>query len=66
VTLVDIQGRPITAYDQGDAATWPAWTDNWRWEITDEGERAELEQAEVERQADLADAPPRARSCGSG
>ena len=32
VILVDIDGRPITPDDQGDAATWPAWTDNHYWE----------------------------------
>jgi hypothetical protein len=32
VTLVDIYGNPITPDDQGDAASWPAWTDNHYWE----------------------------------
>jgi len=59
VTLVDIQGRPITADDQGDAATWPQsnLADGWHWEVS-EDERAALEAAEVERITDLHDAPP--------
>ena len=32
VILVDLDGRPTTPDDQGDAATWPAWTDNHYWE----------------------------------
>jgi hypothetical protein len=57
VQLVDLNGRPITPDDQGDAATWPAWTDNWRWELSDPDELAALEAAEIERQCDLRDAP---------
>jgi hypothetical protein len=57
VRLVDIHGREITPADQGDAVTWPAWTDNHYWEVADD-ERAALEAAEVERLTDLHDAPP--------
>jgi hypothetical protein len=59
VTLVDITGRPITACDQGDAASWPAsnLADGWHWELPPD-EMAELEAAEVERLTDLHDAPP--------
>jgi hypothetical protein len=60
VTLVDIHGRPIVADDQGDAASWPAWTDNHYWEVADD-ERAALEAAEVERIRDVLDAPPLSR-----
>jgi hypothetical protein len=52
VTLVDIHSRPINP----PAATWPAWTDNHYWEVSDD-ERAALEAAEVERLTDLHDAP---------
>ena len=57
VILVDIDGRPISADDQGPAEAWPAWTDNHYWEVADD-ERAALEAAEVERLTDLRDAPP--------
>jgi hypothetical protein len=57
VVLVDIHGNPCVADDQGDAATWPAWTDNHYWEVADD-ECAALEAAEVERIRDVLDAPP--------
>jgi hypothetical protein len=57
VTLVDIQGNPASADDQGDAATWPAWTDNWHWEVEDD-ERAAIEAEAFEAECDRRDAPP--------
>ena len=63
VELVDLDGRPITPDDQGDAATWPAWTDNHYWEPgsgQDDAPTAE-ERAEFESwlaAVDDADGPP--------
>jgi hypothetical protein len=45
------------AVEPTDPAEWPAWTDNWFWEVADD-ERAALEAAEVERIRDVLDAPP--------
>jgi hypothetical protein len=56
IQLVDIHGNPISADDQGDATTWPAWTDNFFWEVSDD-ERAALETAEFDRLCDIVDAP---------
>jgi hypothetical protein len=56
VTLVDSKGAPIGADDEGDAATWPAWTDNFFWECEPDV-MAELEAAEVERLTARHDAP---------
>lgn len=67
ITCVDIDGTqtpstalwygPSEAIDPTDAAGWPAWTDNFFWSITDEADLAEMEAEEVERLAELADAP---------
>jgi hypothetical protein len=56
ITLVDLDGRPIDADDCGDASQWPAWTDNFFWEVSDD-ERAALEAAELDRLCDIVDSP---------
>jgi hypothetical protein len=53
VPLVDIDGRPITG--DLDASQWPAWTDNFYWEV-EPNEVVALEVAEVERIQDILDA----------
>jgi hypothetical protein len=56
---VDIHGKTINTDDQGDAAAWPESNDvdGWFWEVEPD-ERAALEAAEIERQADLANGLP--------
>jgi hypothetical protein len=49
--------RETDPVEPADPAEWPAWTDNWFWEVADD-ERAALEAAEVERITDVLDAPP--------
>jgi hypothetical protein len=39
-----------------DPAEWPAWTDNWFWEISDPCEVAELEAEALEAETDRHDA----------
>jgi hypothetical protein len=64
-TLVDHEGSMVPLVekatdpepDPSDRRNWPAWTDNYFWEV-DDAERAALEAAEIERQCDLHDAPP--------
>jgi hypothetical protein len=43
--------------DPTDAAHWPAWTDNWHWEISDPCEVAELRRLALEAEIDRRDAP---------
>jgi hypothetical protein len=57
VQLVDVQGAPLGADDQGDATTWPAWTDNFFWEVEDD-ERVALEAEAFAAECDRRDAPP--------
>jgi hypothetical protein len=64
VHLVDVDGCdvPLTERfegpepDAGDPAEWPAWTDDWYWEV-DPDEVAELHALELERVEALADGP---------
>jgi hypothetical protein len=63
VHLVDVNGydvpvgeKDLPPHDPTDAANWPAWTDNFYWEVEPD-EHAALEAAEVERITDILDAP---------
>ena len=59
VQLVSIDGRPIGADDQGNASTWPSWTDHFFWEC-EPAVMAELEAAAIAAECDRRDAvdPP--------
>jgi hypothetical protein len=64
VHLVDIHGFDVPVaekngvpHDPTDASQWPAWTDNFFWEVSDPDEVAALEAAELERCQDIVDGP---------
>jgi hypothetical protein len=64
VQLVDLNGNPITADDQGDASAWPAsnLVDGWHWEpgSAEDDEPTAAERADFESWlASLDDAPDR-------
>jgi hypothetical protein len=63
VQLVDIHGNPISADDQGDAATWPASNDvdGWFWEpgSGQDDEPTAAKRAEFESWLASLDAPDR-------
>jgi hypothetical protein len=59
---VDIHGydvptgeKDLPPHDPTDASQWPAWTDNWYWEVSDD-ERAALEAAAIAEECDRRDA----------
>jgi hypothetical protein len=65
VHLVDTEGfdvpvgeKDLPPHDPTDPACWPAWTDNFFWEISDPTEVAELERLALEAECDRRDAPP--------
>jgi hypothetical protein len=64
VTLVDPEGFLVPLVEKStdpepdptDPANWPAWTDNWFWEVSDPTEVAELEALALEAETDRYDA----------
>jgi hypothetical protein len=63
VHLVDAEGFDVPVsekdnvpHDPTDPADWPAWTDNWFWEV-EPFERAALEQAAFDEACDIVDSP---------
>jgi hypothetical protein len=62
VHLVDAEGFDVPVaekdnvpHDPTDPAEWPAWTDNWFYEVSDPAEREALEQAAFDEECDRRD-----------